>query len=512
MAEIVQSLFGVSPEMYEQQQEDRASARAMQFAKLDPFQQANYAIGRGAYGLAGAVGGALGGQDPELQLISARNQIAKSININDPSTFQSAMSQLQRLGDFEGQRQLQGVMDEALQRSAATESRQRTAAAQNLITRSFQPGMPEQEQYVQVDETGQPVPIPARPASFNISPVLPQLMALGTEGRAAIDQQAKLIPALRKLGAASMREENPFSVFTTDPTIPKTVKTLADQYFKSFASGMLDPEKADARVKDLSEMTQRVQQFDQNQAQIKANQQILADLRAQGLENSRQGLLIQQGNQRLAQQNAAFQQDMKKAELDRKIETARNKPLPSYLAKGEEADYDAAQAASNIAADANNYINRIKSGEVKFGLKDIASIRARQLVGSSDPDVVAREDYDKFLRVLVNESLRLNKGTQTEGDSVRAAKELESSESPQAAASAMRRLVDINVRRVQDASKSVDTRRQNANFPTAPRPIDVPVFDYQVIDNVDYQRFVKNPKYPSGTPFIDPTGARRTKP
>jgi hypothetical protein len=65
---------------------------------------------------------------------------------------------------------------------------------------------------------------------------------------------------------------------------------------------------------------------------------------------------------------------------------------------------------------------------------------------------------------------------------------------------------------VQDASKSVDTRRQNANFPTAPRPIDVPVFDYQVIDNADYQSFVKNPKYPSGTPFIDPTGVRRTKP
>jgi hypothetical protein len=498
--------------MYQRSQQAADQQEAMQFAQLTPFQQASAGFYSAGRGLGRGIGSMLGAEDPQLRMISARNQIAKSININDPSTFQSAMLQLQRLGDFEGQRQLQGVMDEALQRSAATESRQRTAATQNLITRSFQPAIPEQQQFVQVDETGQPVPIPARPASFNINPVLSQLMALGPEGRDAITQQAKLIPDLRRLGAASMREENPFSVFTTDPTIPKTVKTLADQYFKSFASGMLDPEKADARVKDLADMTQRVQQFDQNQAQIKSNQQILADLRAQGLENSRQGLLIQQGNQRLAEQNAVFQRDIKRAESDRKIEDARNKPLPSYLAKGEEADYDAAQAASNIAFDANNYINRIKSGEVKFGLKDKASIRARQLVGSSDPDVVAREDYDKFLRVLVNESLRLNKGTQTEGDSVRAAKELESSESPQAAASAMRRLVDINVRRVQDASKSVATRRQNANFPAAPRPIDVPVFEYQVIDNADYQRFVNNPKYPSGTPFIDPTGVRRTKP
>jgi hypothetical protein len=458
-----------------------------------------------------------------LQRRTVSQQILGTIDPNRPETFDQAVQMALQSGNqqlayglrLESEKFKQQALvraDEALLRSAATESRQRTDAAQNLITRSFQPAMPEQEQFVQVDETGQPVPIPARPASFNISPVLPQLMALGPEGRAAIAQQAKLIPDLRRLGAASMREENPFAVFTTDPTIPKTVQTLAKQYSNSFTSGILDPEKADSKVKELADMTQRVQQFDQNQAQIKANQQTLADLRAQGLEYSRQGLLIQQGNQVLASQNAAFQRDMKIAEEGRKAETAKNKPLPSYLAKGEETDYDTAQAASNLAFDANNFINRIKSGDVKFGLKDKASIRARQLVGSSDPDVVAREDYDKFLKVLVNESLRLNKGTQTEGDAVRAVKELESSESPQAAASAMRRLVDINVRRVQDASKSVDTRRQNANFPAAPRPIDVPVFEYQVIDNSDYQRFVKNPKYPSGTPFIDPTGVRRTKP
>lgn len=76
MAEIVQTLFGVSPESYQQQQSALADQRALQYAKLDPFQQANYAIGRGAYGLAGAIGGALGGQDPELQKISQRQQIA----------------------------------------------------------------------------------------------------------------------------------------------------------------------------------------------------------------------------------------------------------------------------------------------------------------------------------------------------------------------------------------------------------------------------------------------------
>jgi hypothetical protein len=222
--------------------------------------------------------------------------------------------------------------------------------------------------------------------------------------------------------------------------------------------------------------------------------------------------LIQQGNQALQAQNIAFQQDMKKAEADRKAEAARSKPLPSYLAKEEEADYGTATAATNLASDANNFINRIKSGDIKFGLKDRASIRTRQAFGSQDPDVIAREDYDKFLKVLTNESLRLNKGTQTEGDAVRAAKELESSESPAAAAAAMRRLVEINVRRTQNASDDVLRRRKNANFPDPERPIEVPKFDVQIIDNADYQRFLKNPKFPSGTAFIDPEGQRRTKP
>jgi len=41
--------------------------------------------------------------------------------------------------------------------------------------------------------------------------------------------------------------------------------------------------------------------------------------------------------------------------------------------------------------------------------------------------------------------------------------------------------------------------------------IEVPKFDVQIIDNADYQRFLRNPKFPSGTVFIDPEGQRRTK-
>ena len=107
---IVQSLFGVSPESYQQQQSDVADQRAMQYARLDPFQQANYGIGRGAYGLAGAIGGALGGQDPELQKISARNSIAKQINFSDLNSISQGVRMLSESGDTQGAMQLQQIL------------------------------------------------------------------------------------------------------------------------------------------------------------------------------------------------------------------------------------------------------------------------------------------------------------------------------------------------------------------------------------------------------------------
>jgi hypothetical protein len=529
MAEIMQYLFGVSPQMYQQEQQDRIDAQAMQYARLDPFQQANYAIGRGANMLGGAIGGMLGGQDPELQRITLRQQIAGQLNPNDLSTFDSGIEMLRRGGDGQGALMLQMERDKAQQqalvrqdqelarqdaaakRRIAMESQARTQQAQSLLQGAYQPAVPEQQQFVEVDDQGQPVAIPSRPASFNINPVLPQLMQ-SPEGRAAITEQANLLPALRKLGASSMREENPFSTFTADATIPKNVQTLAQQYSKSFASGVLDPEKADAKVRELAEMTQRVQQFNQNQQQIKDNQAIMQTLRQQGLENSQQALLIQQGNQALQAQNIQFQQEMKRQQEAAKEEARKNKPLPSYLAKEEEADFSAASAATNIATDAYGYINRIKTGEIKFGVKDKASIRARQLAGSGAPDVVAREEYDRFVENLVNESLRLNKGTQTEGDAVREAKALKSSESKEAAASAMKRLIEINTRRAEGAASSVEKRRANAGFPSAPQPIAIPKFDVQIITPAEYNSFLKNPKFPSGTVFVDPDGVRRVKP
>jgi len=499
MAEnIVAGLFGLTPEMYGQQQRVGAMNEGIALAQLDPAARGAALTYGGAKGLGGAIAGAMGIEDPQLKMITQRQQLLGMIDPSNPDSYLQAAQMALQSGDAQAalalreqgtQARMQAMKNEdyLTQRGAQMQARGLDALAQSLVTQLKNPDGSVNEE------------VKNRLLSF-------------PQGQAAISQLAKVIPDLRRIGAMGAPEENPFNVFLQDETIPKNVKTLAKQYSESLTKGILDPEKVDVKTKELAEMAQRISQFDQNQATIKTQQEQLNAFKSQGLANTQQSLAIQNAQLRLQEQNAAFQQQLKLDAEKRKEETARTKPLPSYLAKDEEADYGTATAATNLASDANNFIGRIKSGEIKFGLKDRASIRTRQAFGSNDPDVLAREDYEKFLKVLTNESLRLNKGTQTEGDAVRAAKELESSESPQAAAAAMRRLVDINVRRTQNAADDVLRRRKNANFPEPERAIEVPKFDVQIIDNADYQRFLKNPKFPSGTPFIDPEGQRRTKP
>lgn len=165
MADIVGSLFGVTPEMYQQQQSRAADEAALQYAQLTPFQQAQFAIGRGAYGLAGAIGGALGAEDPQLKLISQRNAIAKQIDPTNPESMAQGIRALSQAGDAVGAmqltaelRKLQSEMAQTFQRTAAGQASLAAAArektqsipekiqlAQTLASRKGAPGSPEYE-------------------------------------------------------------------------------------------------------------------------------------------------------------------------------------------------------------------------------------------------------------------------------------------------------------------------------------------------------------------------------
>ena len=131
MADIVQSLFGITPEMYQQSQQARADAQALQYAKLSPFEQANFNISRGANMLAGAVGRGLGGEDPELARITARQQISRQINYNDPTSIAKGVEMLSQVGDTQGAMMLADVGRKAQSEEALAAQRRAQAGRES---------------------------------------------------------------------------------------------------------------------------------------------------------------------------------------------------------------------------------------------------------------------------------------------------------------------------------------------------------------------------------------------
>ena len=79
---IVAGLFGLNPQMYGEQQRVGALNEGITLANLDPAARGAALTYGGARGLGTAIGGAMGIEDPQLKLISARNTIAQQIRPN----------------------------------------------------------------------------------------------------------------------------------------------------------------------------------------------------------------------------------------------------------------------------------------------------------------------------------------------------------------------------------------------------------------------------------------------
>ena len=130
MAEnIVAGLFGLTPEMYGQQQRRSALQEGIDLAQLDPAARGAALTYAGARGLTGAVGGAMGIEDPQLKLISTRNTIAQQIDQTNPESILQGAKMLSQMGDQQGAmalaeyyRKAQGEMAQTEQRLAAAKA------------------------------------------------------------------------------------------------------------------------------------------------------------------------------------------------------------------------------------------------------------------------------------------------------------------------------------------------------------------------------------------------------
>jgi hypothetical protein len=100
MATNILGLF-TSPEQYQANQMAQFRQQAANEVQLDPFQQASIGMRQAGYQLGGGIGGALGGQDPQLQKIARRQALAGQLDQSNPQSYMQVAKLAAENGDPE---------------------------------------------------------------------------------------------------------------------------------------------------------------------------------------------------------------------------------------------------------------------------------------------------------------------------------------------------------------------------------------------------------------------------
>lgn len=138
-----------------------------------------------------------------------------------------------------------------------------------------------------------------------------------------------------------------------------------------------------------------------------------------------------------------------------------NKPLSTSAQKAEDEDFGAIDISNSILAETQGFLDKIESGDLTFrplsGVSDSIALAA----GSSDEGILNRQSFELFLKRLQNASLRLNKGTQTEGDAERALQEIVNNKSnTKVVQRALQDLQRANKRAAEERKRNINRRRK----------------------------------------------------
>ena len=147
MAEnIVAGLFGLTPEMYGEQQRRSALREGIDLAKLTPGEAGAAMTYAGAKGLTGAIAGALGVQDPALMRMTQRNQLLQEMDISNPESLIQVAKKAAGIGDNEFAMALVDKARQAQESIAQTKQRQAAEASSLASAAKAQFGLKQEEQ------------------------------------------------------------------------------------------------------------------------------------------------------------------------------------------------------------------------------------------------------------------------------------------------------------------------------------------------------------------------------
>lgn len=239
---------------------------------------------------------------------------------------------------------------------------------------------------------------------------LQALTALSSNPLETLAAVSKLVPDLRRAGFLTTGvQENPFTIFTQDATIPESLRRVAQQYESSYAKGLIDPEKADERVRQLGQSVQSAQQFAQTAAGLEAQ-------RAATIALQNQTLALKQSAEANKPETFSYAQ---KKEFD---------VVQKNLASAKDAEDSAA-----IADRAAPLITQAYGGKIEAGLKGLAGFAGISTQAKEANDMLGRlsqqlalktpkfsgptsdadaKRYDKAVGDLANPSITVESKTQ----------------------------------------------------------------------------------------------------
>ena len=173
----------------------------------------------------------------------------------------------------------------------------------------------------------------------------------------------------------------------------------------------------------------------------------------------------------------------------------QTKELPNRLQAEEETDFNNISTVDNLSAAIQNVVDLFgyddKTGQFKGPLKlgvdayVTGKLGGVGLGGKETSELAsARSRYSELLNIIVNESLRLNKGPQTEGDAIRAANELQAASDERTALAALENLLKVNERKRQLTIRKIMNRRERYGVSTdvpIPEPIEMPKLNWKIV-------------------------------
>lgn len=162
--------------------------------------------------------------------------------------------------------------------------------------------------------------------------------------------------------------------------------------------------------------------------------------------------------------------------IDAQANKANPKPLPAAALKMQQESLDAIGTASGINADLSAIETQIKDKKLTFGPVSNVISTARNAVGASTEESRNLASFRTNLEKLRNDSLRLNKGVQTDGDAQRAWNELfQNINDTELVKQRLSEIKRLNDRAVQLRKMDIDGVRANYNQ----EPLDTSAYSQQ---------------------------------